>query len=64
MTEPFRISRIELLALRRLELVSKALATKLNGSPAREQKCLANTLSDVLDRYEINSAARTKGEAE
>ena len=52
----FQISAIELLALRKLELVSKALATKLTGDASREQECLARTLGDVLDRYQIHAA--------
>lgn len=56
----FHIEQIEVLALRKLELVSKALATKLSGEAGREQKCLADCLGQVLDRYEIE-ALKTKG---
>lgn len=56
----FEIRRIEILALRKLELVSKALATKLSGEAGREQQCLANTLGTVLDRYEIEVASRNQ----
>lgn len=56
----FKIEPIEILALRKLELVSKALATKLGGASGREQKCLADVLTDVLDRYEIEAARPTR----
>ena len=56
MSEPFRISPIEILALRKLELVAKALALKLGDyRAAREQAALAQALGDVLDRYEIHA---------
>jgi len=54
----FHIDRIEIIALRKLELVSKVLATKLSGTAGREQKCLADCLGQVLDRYEIEAAKR------
>jgi hypothetical protein len=55
----FRISPIEIVALRKLELVSKAIATQLTSHTARtEQKCLADTLCDVLDRYQILEAGQ------
>lgn len=52
----FKISPIEMLALKKLELVSQALATKLSYSAGLEQKCLADTLRDVLTRYQIEEA--------
>lgn len=52
----FRISPIELLALKKLELVSQMLAEKLSGAASREQKCLADTLRDVIARYELADA--------
>lgn len=48
------LSPIEIMALRKLEIVSKALAQKLGGAAGREQLCLAQTLGDVLDRAEIS----------
>lgn len=54
----FQISTIELLCLKKLELISQALATKLSFSAAREQKCLADTLKDVVTRYEIAASSR------
>lgn len=52
----FHIRPIELVALKKLELVSQALATKLTGEAGREQKCFADTLRDVITRYEIEAA--------
>lgn len=49
----FRIEPIEFIALRKLELVSKVLATKLSDGAGQEQQCLADTLGKVLDRWEI-----------
>ena len=54
-----RISPIEIIALRKLALVSKALATKLGGTAGREQDCLAQVLVDVLDRCEVAAAERS-----
>lgn len=52
----FEMSPLEILALRKLELVSKTLATKLPMPASVEQRCLADVLTDVLDRYEIEAA--------
>ena len=60
----FRIEPIELLALRKLLLVSRALAKKLGGMAGVEQNALAQCLADVLDRYEIEVAAHEHREAE
>lgn len=57
----FVIDPIELVALRKLELVSKTLATVLKGEAGREQKCLAGVLGDVLDRYQIEDAKPANG---
>ena len=49
------VSGIELVALKKLSLVSHALASKLSGFRAREeQKCLATVLDDVIRRIELN----------
>lgn len=56
MKATIQIEHIEVVALRKLELVSKALATKLTGMAAKEQQCLAGVLGDVLDRIEIAAA--------
>ena len=47
---------IELVALKKLSLVSHALAQKLGGSAGDEQKCLASVLDDVIRQIEINAA--------
>jgi hypothetical protein len=57
----FCISRIEMLALRKLHLVSRALASKLSGTASLEQDTLAKALGDVLDRYEIEAAKTQPG---
>jgi hypothetical protein len=48
---------IDVLALKKLSLVSHALAQKLDGYSAREeQKMLATTLDDLIRQIEINAA--------
>ena len=49
-------SGIELVALKKLSLVSHALAQKIGGSAGEEQKCLATVLDDVIRQIEINAA--------
>lgn len=49
---------IELLALKKLSLVSHALAERLNDFRAKEEQgCLARTLDDVIRRVELGMAA-------
>lgn len=50
------ISGIEIVALKKLSLVSHALAQKLGGPAALEQTTLANTLDDVVRRIEIEAS--------
>lgn len=50
------INGIELLALKKLSLVSHALAQKIGGTAGEEQKCLATVLDDVIRQVEINAA--------
>jgi hypothetical protein len=59
----FSISWIEIVALKKLSLVSHALASKLPFSAKQEQECLATTLDDVIRRYELSEArqSHTKG---
>ena len=52
----FEISQIEILALRNLALVGHALADKIGGRAGAAQRTLSDTLSDVLNRYEIEAA--------
>jgi hypothetical protein len=50
------ISGIEILALKKLSLVSHALADKIGGSAGREQAVLVKTLDDLLRQIEIKAA--------
>lgn len=47
---------IELVALKKLSLVSHALAQKIGGRAGDEQKGLATVLDDVIRQIEINAA--------
>lgn len=51
------VTGIELLALKKLSLVSHALAQKISGRAGEEQKCLATVLDDVIRQIEINAAS-------
>lgn len=50
------VSGIDLVALKKLSLVSHALAEKIGGSAGEEQKCLATVLDDLIRQIEINAA--------
>jgi len=50
------IRGIELVALKKLSLVSHALAQKIGGRAGEEQKTLATVLDDVIRQIEINAA--------
>ena len=53
-----RIDPIEVLALKKLALISGALAASLSDhSAAREQRSLTRVLIDVVNRAEIENAA-------
>ena len=56
MNVTIEVQVIELLALKKLSLVSHALASKLDYQASQEQKCLASVLDDVIRRIEINAA--------
>jgi CRISPR/Cas system CSM-associated protein Csm2 small subunit len=47
---------IELVALKKLALVSHALAQKIGGRAGEEQKCLAGVLDDVIRQIELSAA--------
>lgn len=47
---------IEVIALKKLSLVSHALAKQIGGHAGREQKCLADTLDDLIRNIELASA--------
>jgi hypothetical protein len=59
----FHITPIEYAALRKLELISKALALKLPGRAGTEQGALAGVLTDVLDRYALSALDLPKKKA-
>ncbi len=46
---------IEVLALKKLSLVSHALAEKIGGQSGREQKALADTLDDLIRQIELKT---------
>lgn len=47
---------IELVALKKLSLVSHALAQKIGGRAGVEQKCLADTLDQLIRKMELAAA--------
>ena len=52
------VSGIEVVALKKLSLVSHALAERLSFTARQEQECLAKTLDDVIRRIEIADARK------
>lgn len=52
-TVAISVTGIEILALKKLSLVSHALAQKIGGEASREQTTLAKTLDDVIRRLEL-----------
>lgn len=52
------VSGIEVVALKKLSLVSHVLAEKLSFQARQEQECLAKTLDDVIRRIEIADARK------
>ena len=48
---------IEIIALKKLTLVSYALAEKLSGSAGSEQKALAKCLEDLVRQIELKAGA-------
>lgn len=62
-TATVQISGIELLALKKLVLVNLALATKISGTAGEEQKALANILSEITLRVELEMNRPTAGRA-
>jgi hypothetical protein len=47
---------IEIIALKKLSLVSHALAEKIGGSAGEEQKVLATVLDDTIRKIELAAA--------
>jgi hypothetical protein len=54
------ITGIEILALKKLSLVSHALADKIGGPAGREQSTLAKTLDDLVRQIEIRTAGNSR----
>jgi hypothetical protein len=51
------VSGLEIMALKKLSLVSHALAQKMGGQHEQEQKALATTLDDLIRQIEIKAAS-------
>lgn len=50
------VTGIEIVALKKLSLVSHALAQKIGGPAGREQTCLAEVLDSLVRQIEIAAA--------
>jgi hypothetical protein len=61
MKAEIEVRGIELIALKKLSLVSHALAEKIGGSVGREQTALATVLDNVIHQIEINAAKTAAG---
>lgn len=57
-TVAISITGIEVIALKKLSLVSHALAQKIGGVAGLEQETLAKTLDDVVRRIELAAVGR------
>jgi len=57
MTVTISVTGLELTALKKLSLVSHALAAKLPASAGQEQTVLATTLDELIRQIEIKGAA-------
>ena len=55
-TVTISVTGIELLALKKLSLVSHALAEKLSFTAGREQRMLVGTLDDLIRQIELKAA--------
>lgn len=49
------VTGLEIVALKKLSLVSHALAKKIGGETGREQKVLADVLDELVRQIEIKS---------
>ena len=58
-TVTISVRGIEIVALKKLSLVSHALAEKIGGEAGREQKTLASTLDDLVRQIELRTAGAT-----
>jgi len=52
-TVTITVSGMDIIALKKLSLVSHALSRRLDGQAGREQTTLANTLDDVIRNIEL-----------
>lgn len=57
-TVTISIMGIDLVALKKLSLISHALAQKIGGSAADEQRCLAMVLDDTIRKIELEIMKR------
>lgn len=55
-TVTISVQGIEIIALKKLSLVSHALADKIGGSAGAEQKSLVGVLDDLIRQIEIKAA--------
>ncbi|MCP2134551.1 hypothetical protein J2S28_001603 [Rhizobium sp. SLBN-94] len=56
-----KISPVEIMALKKLALISGALASSLSdATAAREQNALTRVLIDVINRWDVSSVTPTK----
>lgn len=53
------VQRIDLLALKKLSLISHALAQRIGGTAGDEQKTLATVLDDTIRKIELAAARGT-----
>lgn len=55
-TVTISVMGIDLVALKKLSLVSHALAEKIGGSAGQEQKTLATVLDETIRKIELSAA--------
>lgn len=60
-TATIDILGIEIIALKKLSLVSHALADKIGGSAGEEQRVLAKVLDDTIRKIELSALTPKKG---
>lgn len=57
-TVTISVTGIDIIALKKLSLVSHALAQKIGKQSGREQQALANVLDETIRKIEIAAVAR------
>lgn len=55
-TVTISVTGLDVIALKKLSLVSHALAEKIGGSAAHEQSTLAGVLDDIIRQIELSAA--------